>query len=378
MNILVIFIKFGTDTGAIRFLADYKGNSKNHLIGQYRLFSLNRILLISFLFSVFVVFHHIIGNPIEFPFEESILFYLVLAGFLLAHSQYRRGELLGVGRPIISELSESILKPVLLLGWALLIDLNSAYMESEDLIRVHIVVLVVTSMVSLLISSRIIHNYPKLLKKELSAVKQDWVVSTKGMATNVLIRQLIKSADILLCAALLDTTQVAFYVVATRLADLVVFALTSANLIFAPKISLLFSRGNKAELNTLLKEASQTAFVIGGLLFLLLVFAGQYLLSLYGTEYVEGYSALIILSVGQLINSYFGPSGYLASMTGNQDQLTKALLASGAIAIVSYIIFIPLLGIEGAALSSMLGTISWNILIYLKMSRLEGLRSKAF
>ncbi|WP_197479646.1 polysaccharide biosynthesis C-terminal domain-containing protein, partial [Oleiphilus sp. HI0132] len=85
-----------------------------------------------------------------------------------------------------------------------------------------------------------------------------------------------------------------------------------------------------------------------------------------------------ILSVGQLINSYFGPSGYLASMTGNQDQLTKALLASGAIAIVSYIIFIPLLGIEGAALSSMLGTISWNILIYLKMSRLEGLRSKAF
>jgi len=380
LNLVVVILKAGTDTGAIRYFSKYIDTREYFLMRKYREYALSRVLALSCFFGIVVGIYCFYKLNFVHVVDRGLIILLVPAAFLLAHSQYRRGELIGGGFPIISELLESMIRPLLLIIFALLALEYGYDVNASGLAKVYVFILIFTSMSAFYLASI---KLPKINKTSNTMLVDqeiilDWKVCTKGMAVNVLLRQCVKSMDILLCSVFLDSGQVAFYAVSTRLADLVVFTLSSANILFAPRISVLFSRGEKKELNIYLKNMSLFVFVIGLVLYCILVLFGERILVIYGEEYIAGYSSLIVLGLGQLVNSFFGPTGYLASMTGNQDQLTKALIFSSVLSSCAYIILIPLYGIVGAATASMLGAVSWNIIVYMRMNTLEGLKSKAF
>ncbi|MCB1661709.1 MAG: polysaccharide biosynthesis C-terminal domain-containing protein [Pseudomonadales bacterium] len=378
LNILVILLKFGVDTGAIRFVSAYKTIHKCSVIAAYRDYSLKKIIKNSFFAAMLLVIYYFSGYEFFDSFSSVYCIYLALAGFLLAHSQYRRGELIGAGLPKLSEAGESLLRPVSLIAVAAYFLSEGPPLNAVDLIQVLTVILLVTSLVMFLVANFFLPLKNVMPRDPLKNELAEWSRSTRGMATNVFVRQVIKSADILFCALFLSPEEVAFYAVASRLADVVVFALTSLNLIFAPTISGLYAEGKKDALNLYLRNTSRLVFFIGGFMFLLIFFCGENLLGLYGEEYTESYYALLILAFGQLINSFFGSSGYVASMTGHQGELTKALMISAVISCFLYIVLLPMMGILGAAIASMSGTVCWNVVVSNRMTSVENLKSRAF
>lgn len=88
------------------------------------------------------------------------------------------------------------------------------------------------------------------------------------------------------------------------------------------------------------------------------------LLSLFGSEFTVGYSALVILTVGQLVNALAGSVGFIMTMTGHQREAAWVTFGSTVLNISLNAILIPRFGIEGAATATAFTTALMNIVMF--------------
>ena len=96
------------------------------------------------------------------------------------------------------------------------------------------------------------------------------------------------------------------------------------------------------------------------------------LLGIFGKEFVSGTIAFLILSVGRLISSLSGPAGNILQMTNNQNIYAKILFIGALFNIVLNYILIPIYGVNGAAIASMLSLVIWNVLMIYQVRRKFG------
>ena len=77
-------------------------------------------------------------------------------------------------------------------------------------------------------------------------------------------------------------------------------------------------------------------------------------------------------SCGRLISSFSGSVGNILQMTGNQNIYAIILLIGAILNVVLNLIFIPLYGINGAAIASMSSLIVWNLSMVLVVKQKFG------
>ncbi|MEM6907578.1 MAG: oligosaccharide flippase family protein [Pseudomonadota bacterium] len=151
---------------------------------------------------------------------------------------------------------------------------------------------------------------------------------------------------------------------ATRIALLLSFFILAVNAAVAPKIGQLHAHGKHEAMQNLYR------FTIAGLLpataclFVLLLLAGDKVLILFGQEFVEGKTALIILGAGQMVQAVMGSVGHLLIMTGHEREVRTATLAGAATVIGFSALLIPFYGMVGAAIASALALSVSNIAAY--------------
>ncbi len=163
---------------------------------------------------------------------------------------------------------------------------------------------------------------------------------------------LMARLDLLLIGHFLAPESAGFYRAAVTLASLIPFPLTLLNTTFAPMISQLYHGGERKELAKLYQTVSRWAFLLGLPGCLALAGASKAVLTLFGSEFSQASTALMILAFGQLAAVTFGSVGFLLQMTGNQDWvLLNAGIASG-VNLGLNLLFIPRWGISGAALAT--------------------------
>jgi len=108
---------------------------------------------------------------------------------------------------------------------------------------------------------------------------------------------------------------------------------------------------------------------------LVLILFGREILSLFGAEFRAGYETLIILTLGQLLNAFTGPVGFLMIMTGNQRIATAVEAVSTTIQIGLVIALLPGWGIEGAAVGMATATVVRNVAMFAYAWQRTGIRS---
>jgi O-antigen/teichoic acid export membrane protein len=177
--------------------------------------------------------------------------------------------------------------------------------------------------------------------------------------------RLLTRIDVLMLGAIHSTDSAGIYGAATEVSALVSFGNVATNAIMAPMIAQLHSEVRKEELQRALRYcalglmAFTLPVVIGILLF------GRWIMMLFGVEFIEGYSALAILCVGQFFNAFAGPVGFLMTMT-NYEKSAARILAFAVVANLALnAALIPTLGIIGAAIATATTTILWNALMLL-------------
>ena len=73
------------------------------------------------------------------------------------------------------------------------------------------------------------------------------------------------------------------------------------------------------------------------------------MLSIFGTGFDDGQSALVVLVSSQLVAAAFASCGYLLMMTGNEKLFRNSVLFGAVVNVALNALLIPPLGVLGAA-----------------------------
>jgi O-antigen/teichoic acid export membrane protein len=108
---------------------------------------------------------------------------------------------------------------------------------------------------------------------------------------------------------------------------------------------------------------------------LFLIFLGHYFLNIFGQDFVDGKGALIILSVGRLLNVAFGSVGAIMIMTGHEREAAFGVGVSAVANVMLNATLIPKWGINGAALATTISLILWNVTLCTYVFRRLGINA---
>jgi len=163
--------------------------------------------------------------------------------------------------------------------------------------------------------------------------------------------------------------EIGYYSAATKLAYLTTFTLQAINSMAAPNFSELYHSGRIPDLLRIARKSSKLIFwttlpILAGLA----LFGRSILALLYGQPFSAAYPALLLLTMGQFVNSLSGSTGIFMNMTGHESILRNIVLAAAALNILLNVLLVPSFSLLGAAAANMLSTSFWNIavLFYIK------------
>lgn len=197
--------------------------------------------------------------------------------------------------------------------------------------------------------------FPNALSRQVQAVPISREVFAFSLVASFagLFASLNIWVDRLLVGAFRPAAEVGVYQAVSQSSILFATIIAAFNTIFSPMIADLHRRERTEQLDELFKVSTKWGLYISLPLFLVVCFAPhETILVLFGPEYISGTLPLIILAVGQLINVGSGSVGLIMVMTGHQKGW---LLVSGLALIPNVVLnflFIPRLGLPGAALAT--------------------------
>ncbi len=172
---------------------------------------------------------------------------------------------------------------------------------------------------------------------------------------------LLLDIDKTMIGFLVDNTEnIAFYSVAIYIATVIGVPSRAMYQITNPITALYLNENRKEELKDLYKKSSLNLFIVGGLIFLLIILNINELYKIIPQEYSGGLLVVFLIGLVKLYDNLLGNNN---AILFNSDYY-RIVLAFGVflalLTIVLNMIFIPLYGINGAAFATFIAVILYN------------------
>lgn len=187
-----------------------------------------------------------------------------------------------------------------------------------------------------------------------------WRSSRPLWTMSVINRGILPWAPLFLLGIWGTADEAGIFGAATRVAMLVTFFLTAVNTVIAPKFAELHARGEIETLGRLARRFALLITLAASPLFLVLIFAGDWVMGLFGPEFVRGGTALAILALGQAVVAMTGVAGQVLMMSGHVSDTRNASLIAVTLMIICAMITIPTYGAIGAAITNAIALSSMN------------------
>lgn len=288
----------------------------------------------------------------------------------------RQSVMQGLKKVVLSQAPEALIQPVVfvfLLGVSLLVFKN--VLNSYSVMILNVSACAIAFMAG---TYFLVKTLPAPIKAaEPLYRKKVWLRSAAPLFLMSVFSIVNNQADTVLLGIMKDLRAVGVYNIAGKLTMLVSFVLVAANAVMAPNIAGLHVAGRKDKLQSMVTKSARLSFFATVPPVIVLIFAGDQILSFFGSEFVRGRSALTILSLGQLINVLMGSVGFLLIMTGNEKAAFAGIAMSTVVNILLIFIMVPQWGMEGAALAKTSSIFVWNIVLAYWVYKKLGIHSTA-
>lgn len=350
-TILVTLLLLGTPQLLIRELAVARNQQNWKRIGDLMksAFLLNGItaLAVSILFVVSAPFlsKYVFKDPevtIPLMIALAVIVFQVLsrimASGLIAYRKIWQSNLVN------ESLSVIVVGILLIVSWL--------FKQEITVIRVAVFYAVGRVFVTIFISRiwRKLYTHKETFTNIMQPILKNSLPFLLGTVTGVLSTNI----DTAMIGALCNIREVGIYAVAARLAMLNIFFLQVTTSSLSPKLAALYSENKIAEMNVMVQRITAGLLMVALFPLLLFLVLGNYILSFWGNEFVDGYWILIILSIGQVFNIGTGHTGLILNMCGYEKLHAKISLISTVVKISLNLIFIRLYGAMGAAIGTAL------------------------
>jgi O-antigen/teichoic acid export membrane protein len=196
--------------------------------------------------------------------------------------------------------------------------------------------------------------YPEIFRKGHEFIVSNRKLLSFSIASSlgITLSFLITMNDRFLLGLFRTEYEVGIYQAIITFSLVFVTLLSAVKTIFAPMVSGLFNSKDIQNVRNLFSISTKWSLYIGiPMAIIILVFSNQLISVLFGKEYVIGSTALVIITVGQLINIATGPIDIVLIMGGHQKDWMVITGIMFLFNIAANLLLIPKLGIMGAAIS---------------------------
>ena len=297
--------------------------------------------------------------------DQQMLAALWLALLLLpltAMLRIRRAIMQGLQHLVLGQLPEMLIQPLLsiiLIGFAYIVTKGS--MTAPWAMGIN----VMATVVALLISMTLFRKTVPHAVGEASPIYETkaWLGSSLFMLCISGLHIINSRTDILMLGAIRGAEAAGIYHVANRGSELIMFILMPIYEVLSPTIANLYVRRDFDKLERIVTRSIRIILLLSLPIVVGLLIFGYWFLSLFGTNFTQGQASMTILIVGKLISIAMGPVVLLLTMTGNERYAAIGVGIGAALNVILNAFFIPLWGIEGAALATTGSIILWNSIL---------------
>lgn len=376
LALIVTVGKMGFDTASLKFVATYEGLRQ---WGSLRGFLQRSRQLVGAASVVITIAGLAVSWCLKNRISPELWLSLQIAFLgvpLATQTNLLQCGLRGFRRVAAALLPEPLLRTLLMVLLAAGVFMISGGLTAPAVTGIHIVALGIVLAGAVVyfhrLSRTLVPSEPK------SYHTREWLsVALPAMFIEVMAL-MHSQTDIIMVGFFRGSRDVGLFAAATKVASLVTFCLSSANIVLAPAISRMFARGEMADLQRMVCMVCRIMMILASTIALVLIFGGGRIMSLFGPDFTVASKVLAILALAQLANALTGPSGYLMTMTGHQYAMAYLVAGVILLKIILNLILIPLWGIEGAAFATMVTTVILNILLVIVIRKLLGIRISIF
>ncbi len=359
-NLLLVlsgFSRIGYDNALVKYIAIARtSNDIQKVSGLYR-----QALLTSVLISLAIgLFFFLLSGPISlFVFDDkSFAVYLKYLGISLTPFT------INIIHAYCFQGSKNHKAAIFFLHICVPLGfLISVFFVREDSVESLALIAVFVCIIAAIISLISFFTYGINLKYKLeSDMKTEFKRTALEIFPTSILFLILQWSPPILIAFWMDYSEVAVFSIAFRAATLMVIVLVAINVVFTPRFSELFEQKKMAEVEAIAKKSVKILFFFACPMLIVFWLCDEWILSLFGSEYIIGSTAFIILLFGQFVNVCTGSVGGLLQMTGYQKLFTLNMSVAVVILFLLSIILIPHYGVTGAAIASAVALSVQNIL----------------
>lgn len=305
---------------------------------------------------------------------NSELQYTLFSGLLLmpfiALGNLRGAALRGLRHIVKGQFFEVVLRPAL---FSLLLLIASIIftqgVNPGNAMGMHAVASIISFIIATILLKTVLPKACSLVEPEIHA--RSWWKSTLPMALTDGLRLLQGNLSILLLGVFSTTAMVGIFRVASSLGILLIMPVSLLHIVSATFFSRLYAANDYQKLQQMLKWVAVTMFLgVLGVTLPFFLMGEQIITYVFGTEFSNSNTPLLILSAGTIIGSTFGASVTLLNMTKHEKRVTRAFGLSLLLLGIVSIPFIMMWGVTGAALANSLAFISFSVLTWWDARRL--------
>jgi len=367
LNILAILGAFGLNTALLRFAGQFKAENSMHKLRMLYKDSIQLVSLTSLILALaLILFSTQLAS--EFFGDPSLSMALVITGIMipLFATNLINVELLrSLKKIVLSEVLRNLTRPAFSL--VLLVILSVVSMDINMPVISLAMALLITLVLSSSFSLKQIRDLPS--QEEGRMPKKELVNTSLPMLMGAFSFLLLSHIDTIMLGRFSNIQQVGIYNVALKIALISNFIYGSVNTIIAPKFAELYWGRNIPEFKKVVGYASKMIFLVSFPFLLIIFLFPGFLMGIFGEEFEQGKNALLILGVGQLVNVLAGAVQNVLKMTGHEHVFRNVMVSGAFLNVVLNYILIPIYGIEGAAIASLVCYVYWKVaaVIYVRL-----------
>ena len=374
LKIFTLISKLGLDTASIRYIAEYSSENSLSSILDFRKKSIFLITTVSIICSLVmylganIIAEFIKANPQHI---EITSFFILPMSLFIFHYQNMRGLKEIAGYSFFFWMSQALFSLIAILA------LTTFTKDPAVPLYAYLISLIVISIFSV-ISFTYFLNKRKRIKelftddKRSESIKNILIVSLPLMLaqavhfimswTDKLMLGILDSPDVI-SGLSTNSAQIGVYHTAFKLSMFATIGLMAVKSIASPKFAELYKQREFKLLKKVTQQSTKLIFWTTLPLVALFIFFSENLMLLFGDEFQAGVFAFILLSIGRVFVSFSGAAGNLLQMCGRQLIFMNIAVIGSVINVVLNFSLIPIYGINGSAIATMIGLVSFNFLL---------------
>ncbi|MBL4613477.1 MAG: oligosaccharide flippase family protein [Magnetovibrio sp.] len=350
LNVLVTLVQVGMNTSTVRLTAELRA-AQNHaaILGLSRFSTL--VVLAAGCAVVLIgglALAALDGRGIFTPAQVQTLAITLSLVVVLGLLNQRMAILQGFERVAQAHSFLEIVRPLLLIGILAallpLMEIQSGLAMGANFAATGLALLFVTVVVA------------RLLKREGPARglarqyhNRAWLALSLPYLAIGGLTVVMDQSDILILGTLMGGAAAGLYLPAIKLSQLLLFPMLAIRSHAAPLLAKLHAQNNIVELQRQMNTITVSSALVGIVLMAGIIWQREFLLSLFGAEFIEAAPAIVVLSLGMMVFAITGGVEVFL-IIGPFERVTMLIYALVvALNIVLNLLLIPSFGFMGAA-----------------------------